>query len=252
MSNIIPQAPDNNQGPWADMENDLRNLYLPANELYIIAGGLGTGGAGSNGPAATIANGNVTVPAQTWKVALIIPKASGDDVARATCSSRMVAVIMPNTQGIRNNDWNSYIVTVDAVEALTGYDFYSNLPDPVERCLEAGLNGANPPIDTDNDGTPDNTDTDDDNDGFTDTVETTAGSDPLNPNSTPEVCDGADNDLNEGVDEGFPNTDNDTQANCVDADDDNDTHTDNAEIAAGLIHSMPLRHRKSATESITT
>ena len=50
----------------------------------------------------------------------------------------------------------------------------------------------------------------------------TAGSNPLNAASTPEVCDGADNDLNEGVDEGFANTDGDAQANCVDADDDND------------------------------
>ena len=87
----------------------------------------------------------MTVPAQTWKVALIIPKASGDDVARVNCSTRTLAVIMPNIQGIRNNDWENYITTVDAVESLTGYDFFSNLPDAVENCVEAGTNGANPP-----------------------------------------------------------------------------------------------------------
>ena len=52
---------------------------------------------------------------------------------------------MPNVQGIRNNPWEDYITTVDAVESLTGYDFFSNLPDAVENCVEAGTNGANAP-----------------------------------------------------------------------------------------------------------
>ena len=142
MTNMIPQAPDNNQGPWANLEGFLRTL-TPANEIYIIAGGAGTGGTGSNGFANTITGGEVTVPSQTWKVALIIPKASGDDVARVNCSSRTLAVILPNIQGIRNDDWQDYITTVDAVESLTGYDFFSNLPDAVENCVEAGTNGTN-------------------------------------------------------------------------------------------------------------
>jgi endonuclease G len=144
MTNMIPQAPDNNQGPWANLEGYLRTL-TPANEIYIIAGGAGTGGVGSNGAATTIAGGNVTVPARTWKVALIIPKASGDDVSRVNCSTRALAVNLPNIQGIRNDDWENYITTVDAVEALTGYDFFSNLPENIQGCIEAGTNGVNPP-----------------------------------------------------------------------------------------------------------
>ena len=42
MSNMVPQAPNNNQGPWADLENFLRTL-LPANEVYVIAGPAGVG-----------------------------------------------------------------------------------------------------------------------------------------------------------------------------------------------------------------
>ena len=141
MTNMLPQAPDNNQGPWAALEGDLRTL-LPANEIYIVAGGAGTGGTGSAGFATTIASGNVTVPAQTWKVALVIPKASGDDVSRVTCSSRTIAVIMPNTQGIRNDPWENYLTTVDAVEGLTGYDFFSNLPAGIQNCVETGTNGT--------------------------------------------------------------------------------------------------------------
>ncbi len=267
MSNIIPQAPDNNQGPWANMENALR-AFLPANELYIVAGGAGTGGAGSNGPATTIANGHVTVPSATWKVVLVLPKGE-DDISRVSCATQTIAVIMPNIQGIRNVDWHTYITTVDAVEALTGYDFFSNLPDPVERCVEAGTNGVNPPLDTDADGVPDSTDNcvfdantdqtdtdddlqgdacdaDDDNDGVSDADEIAAGSDPLNSASTPEICDGVDNDLNEGVDEGFANADGDGQADCVDADDDNDGQTDADEIACG---SNPLVAASKATDT---
>lgn len=145
MSNILAQAPDNNQGPWADMENDLRDL-LAGNELYIVAGGFGMGGTGSNGPAMTIANGEVTVPAYTWKVALVLPEGGGDDASRVTCSTRTIAVIMPNVQGIRTTPWQTFLVTVDDVEALTGYNFFSNLPEPYQQCVEAGINGVNPDL----------------------------------------------------------------------------------------------------------
>ncbi len=157
MSNMVAQAPDNNQGPWAAFEGYLRTL-LPGDEVYIVSGPFGVGGEGSAGPATTIANGHVTVPASTWKVALVLPKASGNDISRVDCSTRTIAVIMPNVQGIRNNPWETYLTSVDAVETLTGYDFFQNLPDPYERCVEAGINGVNPPLDTDNDGIPDTAD----------------------------------------------------------------------------------------------
>ncbi|HEY0156292.1 MAG TPA: DNA/RNA non-specific endonuclease, partial [Thermoanaerobaculia bacterium] len=144
MTNIIPQTPDNNQGPWAAMEGYLRTL-LPAHELYIVAGGSGTGGTGSNGFTNAISSGRIAVPAVTWKVALVLPKASGDDVARVTAGARTIAVIMPNIQGIRNVDWTTYLTTVDEVEQLTGYDFFSEVADAVENAIEAGVNGNNPP-----------------------------------------------------------------------------------------------------------
>ena len=158
MSNMLAQSPDNNQGPWAALENYLRTL-LPAEELYIVAGGTGTGGTGSNGNVTTtIAGGHVNVPSRTWKVALVLAKDGGDDRSRVTCSTRTIAVDMPNTQGISNDPWENFLTTVDAVETLTGYDFFSDLPEPVQRCIEAGTNGNNPELDTDADGVPDRLD----------------------------------------------------------------------------------------------
>ncbi len=149
MSNMVPQAPDNNQGPWANMENALRGLTDAGSELYIVSGPAGVGGSGSNGGVSTtIANGHVTVPAYTWKVVLVLPKQSGDDVARVAASTCTMAVIMPNVQGIRttnSSDWMGYLTTVDAVEALTGYDFFANVSDAVENAIESGVNCSNHP-----------------------------------------------------------------------------------------------------------
>lgn len=141
MSNMVAQAPDNNQGPWANLEGYLRTL-TPANEIYIVSGPVGVGGTGSAGFANTVANGHVTVPNRTWKVALVIPKDNGDDIARVACGSRTIAVNMPNIQGIRNVDWHDYLVSVDQVETLTGYNFFSNLPAGIQNCVESGIDGG--------------------------------------------------------------------------------------------------------------
>jgi len=90
-------------------------------------------------------------------------------------------------------------------------------------------------LDSDGDGLANACDPDDDNDGFSDKQELAAGSDPLNLNSTPEVCDGVDNDLDGPTDEGFLDTDSDTLANCVDDDDDNDGMPDSYEQYYGCL-----------------
>jgi len=44
---------------------------------------------------------------------------------------------MPNQQGIRANDWKSYRVSVDQIEALTGYDFFSNVSVDIQSIIES-------------------------------------------------------------------------------------------------------------------
>jgi len=141
MSNMIAQGPGNNQGPWAALENSLRT-FLPGSEVYIISGGHGVGGIGSNGPANTIAGGFVTVPAQTWKAGLILP-VGDDDVSRVDTNTRIIAVIMPNDDAIRPEQWQKYLATVDQIEALTGYDLYSNVPTNIQDVIEARVDAAN-------------------------------------------------------------------------------------------------------------
>lgn len=138
MSNIIPQAPDNNQGPWASLENYCRDLVDQGYELYVISGSYGTGGTGSNGYAKTIANGKVTVPNRTWKVIVVLPWGS-NDVSRISTNTRVIAVDMPNAQGIRPYHWTTYKTTVDAIESRMGYNLLSNVPSSIQSVIESRI-----------------------------------------------------------------------------------------------------------------
>jgi hypothetical protein len=151
MSNMVAQAPGNNQGPWAAFEAFLRTFVDTGNELYIVAGPAGTGGFNGTLDANknpietdTLANGHVTVPAATWKIALVLPKNSGDDVSRVSCTTRTISVIMPNDDAIRPDDWHTYIASINEVEALSGYDLLSNVPKPYQACIQVAKDGKVP------------------------------------------------------------------------------------------------------------
>jgi DNA/RNA endonuclease G (NUC1) len=142
MTNMMPQAPDNNQGPWEQFETYCRTVATQGNELYIIAGSIGQGGTGSNGGVTnTVAGGNVTVPSYTWKVAIILTNGN-DDVSRVTASTRAIGIIMPNRQGIRTDPWQKYLASVDQVEDLTGYDFFSNVSPSIQSVIESRLDST--------------------------------------------------------------------------------------------------------------
>ena len=126
MTNMIPQLPANNQGVWANLESYSRTLVSQGNELYIISGGQGL--------RFFIANGHVAVPAQTWKVIIVLPVGS-NDVSRVTTSTRTIAVVVPNS-GTINSDWRTYRVSVDQVEAITGFDFFSNVSSGIQAVIE--------------------------------------------------------------------------------------------------------------------
>jgi endonuclease G len=95
----------------------------------------GEGGVGDYGYATSIAGGRVAVPSKTWKVALVLPLGE-NDLSRVTTSTRCIAVILDNNQG-PFNDWKTYRVSVDSVEALTGYDFFSSVPVEIQAVVES-------------------------------------------------------------------------------------------------------------------
>lgn len=137
MTNITPQAPHLNQITWEALEEYCRTLITQGNELYIIAGGYGTGGSGSNGGTTnTIASGAINVPAHYWKVIVVLPIGT-NDVTRVTTSTRVIAVDMPNNESVNGHTWDYYRTTVNTIESATGYDFLSNVPTTIQSTIEA-------------------------------------------------------------------------------------------------------------------
>lgn len=143
MTNMIPQAPQNNQQTWNNLEQYLRTQVSAGNEVYIIMGSYGTGGVGSlnSTVVSTIDNGRVTVPSNVWKVAVIIPAGNGDLIRAGNASAvKVIAVNTPNINSI-NTDWKQYLTTVRAIETAVGggFNLLSNLPQSVQDAVETSV-----------------------------------------------------------------------------------------------------------------
>ncbi|ARK08840.1 DNA/RNA non-specific endonuclease [Fibrella sp. ES10-3-2-2] len=141
LSNIVPQAPRHNQQAWRLLEDYTRSLLAEGNECYVIAGAYGRGGTGNNGFVETLTGGKLTVPAVLWKVIVVLP-VGNNDVQRINAKTRVIAVLMPNTNAVGDEKWASYRTSVDEIEQRTGYNLLSNLPEAVQNSLEAGTDKA--------------------------------------------------------------------------------------------------------------
>ncbi|GAA3923696.1 DNA/RNA non-specific endonuclease [Hymenobacter algoricola] len=135
MTNMVPQAPRNNQQTWAGLEEYCRTLAGAGNELYVIMGSYGTGGVGANGAKTTLDHGRVAVPAHIWKVIVVLPEGR-QDAGRVSASTRVIAVDTPNDNAL-DPAWGGYRTTVDALEAATGYDLLSAVPVAAQKAVEA-------------------------------------------------------------------------------------------------------------------
>jgi endonuclease G len=139
MSNVIPQAPNLNQGPWAQLEDHVRDqVRTGRNRAYVVAGPLGTGGSGTAGYSSSIGAGRVNVPAECWKVVVVVaqvPSSTADELAAIGPASRVIAVVMPNDETAIGPDWGVYRTNAAEVERRTGYRFFDRLPPDVAEAL---------------------------------------------------------------------------------------------------------------------
>ncbi len=141
MTNILPQAPDNNRGAWVELEKYSRELVKEGKELYIIAGGMGKKGE--------IAGGKISVPARVWKVIVVLER-PGLGISGVSASTRTIAVDMPNEHGI-SQDWQQFKTSIDKIEANINkleadikYDFLSNVPTSIQAEIEPKIDGELP------------------------------------------------------------------------------------------------------------
>ena len=140
MTNMMPQAPRNNQQTWANLEDYCRTFLAAGNEVYVICGSYGRGGTGSNGFFTTLDQGRVTVPARCWKVVVVLPVGT-DDANRVSSTTRVIAIDTPNDNSI-STTWGTYRTSVDAIEASTGYDILSAVPASVQQIVEARVDNG--------------------------------------------------------------------------------------------------------------
>ena len=122
MTNICPQDHNLNVGDWNEMENQCRKWAKRYGQIYIVAGPILY-----RQKHKTIGTARVVVPEAFFKVVLCmvgIPKAIG--------------FIYKNVGGNRPKDY--YVNTIDEVERITGIDFFSALPDDIEKKVEAESN----------------------------------------------------------------------------------------------------------------
>jgi endonuclease G len=134
MTNMIPQAPANNQITWGNLEDYERMLVKNGNEVYVIMGSYGKGGYGTRGFHTTIDSGRITVPAYIWKVIVVLPNGN-NDLQRVDETTRVIAVITPNNNGVKPN-WANYLCSVRDIEKATGYNLLSKLPKTVQDAVE--------------------------------------------------------------------------------------------------------------------
>jgi endonuclease G len=124
MSNISPQAHSFNGGIWRELEELTRSWAKKYKKLYVV-----TGPVLSMPPKGAIGDNEVTVPAAYYKVLLDIsePELKG------------IAFVMPNE--ISYEPVFKYATSIDEIERLTGFDFFSDLlDDELEEELESNHN----------------------------------------------------------------------------------------------------------------
>lgn len=120
MANMCPQDHSLNSGAWNTLENKERTWAKRDSAILIVAGPLYT-----DKDQNTIGKNQVRVPGAFFKCI----------VAPYLDAPRGIAFIFPNMSSPGNME--NYVVSIDQVEQLTGYDFFHNLPNDIENAVEA-------------------------------------------------------------------------------------------------------------------
>lgn len=118
LSNICPQIADLNGGIWERLEDRCRALTNDGS-VFICCGPIVT-----KNPK-RIGENKVAVPIKFFKVLCMKRKGKW----------QAIGFVFPNTSC--KGSMFDYAMTVDEVEKITGHDFFSNLPDDLEKSIES-------------------------------------------------------------------------------------------------------------------
>lgn len=144
MSNIMPQHDQFNQGVWKKFESLVRAWAKSKGRVHVVSGpifdGDGSCARDDNSDATRVRpRGRVGIPSHFYK-AVLHERQNGFIDA--------IAIILPHTDDevpirLETEEELAYlsqhIVPIDQVERMTGIDFFHELPDHIERAVEASL-----------------------------------------------------------------------------------------------------------------
>ena len=122
LSNMCPQDPSFNRGIWADLEAVVRTMAYDNEKVYVVTGPVLT-----DGPYETIGDNKVAVPKRFYKTVLDY---TDPDI-------KAIGFVLPNENS--DKSLQSFAMTIDEVEEITGIDFYPALPDDVEEAVESKM-----------------------------------------------------------------------------------------------------------------
>lgn len=120
LTNVCPQSAAMNSGAWSKLEENCRSWARRDSAIIIISGPVLTDRMPLH-----IGRNHVAVPERFFKVVL----------APYADPPRGIGFVMPNSRvpgGVQ-----SHAVSIDRVEEITGYDFFSALPDDIEHDVES-------------------------------------------------------------------------------------------------------------------
>ncbi len=103
------------------MEQKVRFWAEKYDGVYIVTGGV------LKGNMKTIGDESVSVPNEFYKI--VLDASDGNYKA--------IAFVIPNRKS--SESFYEYAVSIDEIEAKTGIDFFSNLPDSTEKILESTI-----------------------------------------------------------------------------------------------------------------
>ena len=122
LSNICPQDQKLNRDDWSDLEESCRGWAKKYGTVYITCGPIY-----DRKRPRRIGKNKVAVPDRFFKVVLIYNR------------KNPIAMGFVFDNKAHHQPLRHYMVSVDDVEAITGYDFFAKLPDEVENRIEANV-----------------------------------------------------------------------------------------------------------------
>lgn len=121
MTNICPQDHTLNEKTWSYLETACRN-WAQNCTVYVVCGPYIEGKAKSH-----IGKSKVAIPDGFWKVVL----------RQYRGRWQAIGFIIPNVP--TSSEFDEFAVSVDDVEILTGFDFFSALDDKIEKEIESSF-----------------------------------------------------------------------------------------------------------------